>query len=168
MKNSVLLENLKDAYNATFTSKVNQFGYSDLLAASFGRILNEVSLNGKAYFAFTIQNEGKSWATFICPCDLSEGRRSIPCERKGLKVTVLLHWGMNFEYLDDLTTWGHEKCSYKIDDVDYSVVEKIKREHASNYYDLFDAVVQYKDSGEWYVDDDISHQEREYNTAPVI
>lgn len=152
MKNSEILKNLKVAYNATFSQSTSNFAGSDLQSEAFGRILEQVTLRkDRKFYAFTEQNKGGSWATFICPC-LADG--SIPASesmRIGHKITVLLHWGMKYEFLDNLTSWGHTGCPYKVDNVDYSVVEKFTNEDETNYFDLYDAVISFKESGIWMV-----------------
>lgn len=155
MKNSEILKGLEVAYNATFSQEYPHFNGSNLQAEAFGRILNELVLRvpERSYYAFSVKNEGGSWATFICPC-LPGGYIPATKEmRAGNKVSVLLHWGMKYQFLDDLSSWGHEKCPYRIDDVDYSVVEKFTKEDESNYWLLYDTVVEYKETAKWSVDD---------------
>lgn len=154
MEKSEILRALEVAYNATFTQEYSHFNGSDLQAEAFGRILNELvfGVSNRSSYAFSVKNEGGSWATFICPC-LPGGYIPATKEmRVGNKITVLLHWGMDYKFLDDLSSWGHEKCPYRIDDVDYSVVEKFTKEEESNYWFLYDTIVEYKETEKWSVD----------------
>lgn len=150
MKKSELLENLQTAYNAVMGNPGPRFNGSEIQSQAFTSLL-EQALNDEPKYVFTVQNQGESRATFICPCHDDGGVPFIPSKRDGDKVTVLLHWGMNYKFLDDLSSWGHERCSYKIDDVDYSAIEEFKREYESNYWMLHDAFVQYKETGEWFI-----------------
>jgi len=152
MKNSEILKNLETAFNATFVDSFPTFFGSNLQSEAFGRVLEEITLRkDRKFYAFTEENHGGAWATFICPC-LSDG--TIPLSeslREGNSITVLLHWGIKYEFLDDLISWGHEGCSYKIDNVDYSVVKEFINEHKTNYRYLYDAIVRFKKSGTWAV-----------------
>ena len=154
MKNSDLIENFRVAYNATFSGNhTNAFNGSNIQAEVFGRILAEFSLRGTGKYAFTIKNAGGAWATFICPCLPGGGIPGSDSMRVGHKVTVLLHWYMKYEFLDNLTSWGHEKCPYKVEEVDYSVVKNFEEEIESNYWNLYDAIVLYKETGKWDVEE---------------
>jgi|GEM_PF-2454042 len=147
-----LMLNLQNAYNEVFAENT-KFAGSDIQAKAFGSLLHD-SLKGKYFYAFTLKNEGNSWASFICPC-LPDG--SIPNgdrERSSNKITILLHWGMNYSFLNDHSSWGHEKCSYRVNDVDYSIVRKFENETESNYFNLFDAAVRFKITGEWCIEED--------------
>ncbi|MEI6835279.1 MAG: hypothetical protein WCK59_00400 [Candidatus Falkowbacteria bacterium] len=153
MKNSEILVNLEKAFNATFKESSPNFFGSDLQSQAFGRILQEVTLSkNRTHYAFTDQNRGGSWATFICPC-LPDG--SIPVLdslREGDKITVLLHWGMNYEFLDDLVTWGSRSAHpYKVAGVNYSVIEEFINEKQTNYCRLYYAIERFKTSGIWEV-----------------
>ena len=143
MKHSQLIIDLEKAYNATFANSNRSFAGTAIQAEAFGRILDEFVLRpmGKNLRAFSVKNEGGSWATFVFD--------KINCG----KVTILLHWGMNYNFLDDLTSWGHEKCSYKVEDVNGAIVDLFEKEDESNYWDLYDAAVLYKETGIWKVEE---------------
>jgi hypothetical protein len=152
MKNSQHLRNLEAAYNATFTQSNPNFAGSNLKSEAFGRILDEITLRqDRKFYAFTEKNRGGSWVTFMCPCLVDGLIPASESMRAGHKITVLLHWGMKYEFLDDLTSWGHIRCSYKVDNVDYSVVDKFTNEDETNYFNLYDAVIRFKESGIWTV-----------------
>ena len=120
-------------------------------------------LLGKALYKegkYCFLSSNQSGAEFIIIGDclrLESGVSVIPDEasRKGSKVTVLLLWGMDSQYLDDLTTWGHEKCSYKVEEVPYEVLHHLKGETESNYWTLFDAVTHFKATGSWEIQCDL-------------
>lgn len=120
------------------------------------RVFNDllkVSLRGTNKYCFTIKNEGGAYATFVCPLHNNGEFSYIPPEneRKYDKVEVLLHWGLNPQYLEDFTSWGHNKCSYKIIEVPYSVVSLFKEEQISNYWCLYDTIVNYSITSVWEV-----------------
>jgi len=158
---SKFLANLEAAYNVTFDfgrGKYPFFRESKIVHEAFDRVLSESLLNAETTtprYCLTSKNKINSWATFICPNQIDEeGRYFVPngsSERNG-KVTVLLHWAMNFNFVDDFTSWGHEKCSYKIEDVDCSVIGLFLEDYETNYFNLYDAIVCYKETGEWILE----------------
>lgn len=155
MKNSQLIIDLEKTYNATFIDSSRRFASSVIQAEAFGRILDEFVLRpmDNNLCAFSVKNEGGSWATFICDetvngCLLDKYEKT----NRG-KVTILLHWGMNYNFLDDLTSWGHERCPYKVEDVDGDIVDFFKKEDESNYWSLYDAAVRFKETGVWKVEE---------------
>jgi hypothetical protein len=159
---SKILKDLEAAYNSTFDfgrGKYPFFRESEIVHNAFDRVLEEAfRASGLAdpKYCLTSKNKVNSWATFVCPCQINEedGSYFVPNgseERKG-KVTVLLHWAMNFNFVDDMTSWGHEKCSYKIEDVDCSVIGLFLEDYETNYFNLYDAIVRYKETGEWILE----------------
>lgn len=160
------MKNLSEMFNAiaaavndfcnlpsSYVTKDSFINYSEM----FHRFM-EMACKEKEVYPLTIKNNGWSYGTFICPLHKTETTdRLIPLveERVNDKVTVLLHWGMNGEFLTDFTTWGHEKCAYKVEDVPYSVVVHFTEEYESNYLDLYNAIVAYKATGVWSIPEEI-------------
>ena len=123
---------------------------------AFAELLSKVLYKENKY-CFLSSTQGGAEFIIIGDCfQLESGMSVIPdaTSRKGSKVTILIMWGMDSQYLEDLTTWGHEKCSYKVEEVPYEVLHHLNTETESNYWTLFDAVVRFKTSGVWSVVED--------------
>jgi len=157
MKNSDRMKKFQNAYDDTYSLYCSNFNGSDLQSETFGRILNAFSLHPegqtRAFYLMSLKNKGGSWATFICPC-MPGGEipdNSLREENCPNTITVLLHWGMNYEFLDDMSSWGHKVCPYKTEEVNFNVIDFFRNEEASNYWDLYDAINRFKKTGEWLV-----------------
>ena len=132
---------------------VDQLG---LFVALLNKKLDESNL-----FAFIEQT--KLGSQFIVIAEKSvittmDGNKIVvPCEYKAKtqKVSILLAWGLNSEFLNNLESWGHDKCSYKVDDVHGNVIDILKEESETNYWHLYDAVVGFKETDVWYVEPNV-------------
>lgn len=129
---------------------INQLG---LFVALLNKKLDESNL-----FAFIEQT--KLGAQFIVIAEKSvittmdEREILVPCKYKAKtqEVSILLAWGLDSEFLNNLESWGHDKCSYKVDNVYGNVIDILKEEHETNYWHLYDAVVGFKNTNVWYVE----------------
>ena len=145
MKSSEIFNNLwasaREAHLEGF------FNFSGAFAELLGRkVLKENK------YCFLSSTQGGAEFIIIGDClQLESGMTYIPDEdsRKGSIVTILLMWGMDSNYLEDLTTWGHETCSYKVEEVPYEVLNHLNMETESNYWTLFDSVTHFKATGSW-------------------
>lgn len=119
----------------------------------FGSLLHE-KFKGTLNWSFTRQPEGGEFHKGVYYTVVGKSTRTGPNSSKDNKedsdlVTVLLHWGLKPEFLDDMTSWRPE---YKITDVPFSVVHLLKEEEETNYGLLADAVRNYKSTGKWVID----------------
>ena len=121
---------------------------------AFAELLNS---SAKEHYCFS--STTKSGAEFLVfgECQILEGAHVVPNEsdRKNSPVTILLMWGMDTTFLDDLTTWGHQGCPYKVEGVPYEVFSYLNEETESNYWALYDALIQYKEKGIWNIPSDL-------------
>ena len=151
MKSNEIFNNL---WASTREANLEQyFNFSGAFAELLGKVLYKENK-----YCFLSSTQGGAEFILIGDClRLESGVHVIPDEasRKGSKVTVLIMWGMDSQFLEDLTTWGHESCSYKIEEVPYEVLPQLNAETESNYWTLFDAVTHFKATGSWEIQCDL-------------
>ena len=129
------------------------FNFSGAFAELLGKVLYKENK-----YCFLSSTQGGVEFILIGDClQLEYGMYVIPNEasRKGSLVTILLMWGMDSQYLEDLTTWGHERCHYKVEEVPYEVLNHLNSETESNYWTLFDSVTHFKATGSWEIQCDL-------------
>ena len=129
------------------------FNFSGAFAELLGKVLYKENK-----YCFLSSTQGGAEFIVIGDClRLESGMTYIPDEasRKGSLITILLMWGMDSQFLEDLTTWGHFSCSYKVEEVPYEVFYHLKSETESNYWTLFDAVTHFKATGSWEIQCDL-------------